>query len=102
MRRDRGDIRKAIKFQQQGLVIAKEVGDKESEGTAYGNLGSACIRLYDFPKAFDFIQKKLSIAKEIGNKVLEGSAYGSLGGLYNDLGDYEKNNRVWPAKSENL
>ena len=90
MYRKRGDIRKAIKFQQQGLVIAKEVGDKESEETAYGNLGTACIRLYDFPKAFDFIQKKLSIVKEIGSKVLEGSAYEKLGRLYYDLGDRKK------------
>lgn len=31
----RCDFRKAIEFNEQGLVIAKEVGDKELEGKAY-------------------------------------------------------------------
>ena len=65
---DLGDFRKAIGFFQQGLAIAKEVGDKESEGSAYWNLGIAYSSLYDFPKAIEFYQKEVSIAKEIGDK----------------------------------
>ena len=77
-----GDFRKAIDFFQQGLAIAKEVGDKESEGRAYGNLGIAYNYLYDVSKAVDFHQKKVSIEKLIGDRLSEGEEYLNLGELY--------------------
>ena len=64
----RGDYRKVIEFYQQGLTIAKEVGDKELERMAYWNLGIAYSSLYDFPKAGELYQKNANIAKEIGDK----------------------------------
>ena len=71
------------------LVIAKEVGDKESEGKAHGHLGIAHSSLYDFPKAFEFYQKKVSIAKQINNKKSEKAEYINLGGVYcDDVGDF--------------
>ena len=72
---DLGDFRKAIEFFQQGLTIAKEVGDKESEGRAYWKLGIAYSSLYDFPKTIEFYQKNVSNAKEIGNKKSEAMGY---------------------------
>ena len=77
-----GDFRDAIEFFQQGLAIAKEVGDKESEGRAYGNLGIAYNYLYDVSKAVDFHRKKVSIARLIGDRLSEGEEYLSLGELY--------------------
>ena len=77
-----GDFRKAIESFQQGLAIAKEVGHKESEGRAYGNLGIAYNYLYDVSKAVDFHQKKVSIAKLIGDRLSEGEEYLNLGELY--------------------
>ena len=76
---DLGDFRKAIEFFQQGLAIAKEVGDKESEGRAYGNLGIAYNYLYDVSKAVDFHRKKVSIARLIGDRLSEGEEYLNLG-----------------------
>jgi hypothetical protein len=35
-----GDFSKAIEYHTQHLAIAKEVGDRAGEGTAYGNLGT--------------------------------------------------------------
>ena len=87
-----GDYRKATAFYQQGLTIAKEVGDKETEERAYGKLGGAYASLYDFPKAIEFYQKNVSIAKEIGNKKSEEMGYNWLGCVYcDDLGDFCKN-----------
>ena len=77
-----GDFRDAIEFFQQGLAFAKEVGDKESEGRAYGNLGIAYNYLYDVSKAVDFHQKKVSIARLIGDRLSEGEEYLNLGELY--------------------
>ena len=58
----RGDFRKAVEFYQQGLAIAKEVGDKELQQAAYWNLGTAYYSNYDFPKAIEFHQKNVSVA----------------------------------------
>ena len=71
----RGDYRKAIEFYQQGLTIAKEIGDKQSKGRAYWNLGVQYSSLYDFPKEIEFYQKNVSIAKEIENKKSEKMGY---------------------------
>ena len=43
--RNLGDFNKAIEYQTQHLAIAKEVGDRAGEGTAYGNqIGRASCR----------------------------------------------------------
>ena len=84
------DYKKAIEFYQESLSIAKETGNKGSEGKAYTGLGCAYRSRGDYKKAIEFYQQSLSIAKEIGNKVSEGGAYGNLGIAYDSLGDYKK------------
>ena len=36
-----GYYRKAIKYHEKDLKIAKEIGDRGGEGRGYGNLGNA-------------------------------------------------------------
>jgi len=72
------------------LEIARQIGDKQGEGNAYGNLGNAYSRLGDYPKAIEYHQKNLEIARQIGDKQGEGNAYGNLGNAYSRLGDYPK------------
>ena len=89
-----GDLKKAIKYYNLHLKIAKEVGDKPGEGKAYGNLGKAHDSLGDFKKAIEYHNLDLKIAKEVGDKHGEGSAYSNLGNAYRSLGDFRKNYRV--------
>ena len=84
------DFRKAIELGHQGLVIAKEVGEKVVEGKAYWNLSIAYSSLYDFRKAIDFYQKIVSIAKETENKRLEGISYIALGCVSDPRCDFRK------------
>ena len=70
--------------------MAKEIGDKGSEGKVYNNLGNAYYSLGDYKKTIEFCQQSLSIAKETGNKGSEGKAYTGLGIAYRFLGDYKK------------
>ena len=63
-----GDFKQAIKYHNQHLSIAKEIGDKAGEGGAYGNLGNAYRSLGDFKQAIKYHNQRLSIAKEIGDK----------------------------------
>ena len=39
------DFKRAIKYHEIGLCIAKEVGDRAGEGGSYGNLGNTYQRL---------------------------------------------------------
>ena len=76
------DFKKAVKFHQQSLSIAKDIGDKGLAGKADTNLGNAYHSLGDYKKGIEFHQQSLSIAKEIGDKGLESEAYTNLGIAY--------------------
>ena len=84
------NYKKAIKYYNLHLKIAKEVGNKYEEGNTYGNLGNAHFKLSDFKKAIEYHNLHLEIAKEVGDKHGEGNAYGNLGNAYHRLGDFKK------------
>ena len=77
-----GKFQEAIEYLNQRLSIAKEVGDRAGEGTAYGNLGNAYRSLGKFQEAIEYLNQCLSIAKEVGDRAGEGTAYGNLGNAY--------------------
>ena len=85
----RGDYQKAIDYHKKLLKTAKEIGDRDGEGAAYGNLGNSYQSLGDYQKAIEYHEKRLKIAKEIGDLVGEGRAYGNLGNSYQLLGGYQ-------------
>ena len=64
-----------INHHKQRLRIAKELGDRAGEGSAYGNLGNAYRHLGDFKQAVKYHNQRLSIAKELGDRAGEGRAY---------------------------
>ncbi|KAL9981543.1 hypothetical protein ACROYT_G010255 [Oculina patagonica] len=72
------------------LKIAKTVGDKAGEGSAYSNIGEAFYCLGDFRYAIDFCELSLKVANEIGDRACEGRAYGNLGNAFRKLGDFRK------------
>ena len=83
-------IKKAIKYHEKDLKIAKEIGELGGEGGAYGNLGNAYQSLSDYQKAIQYHEKRLKIANEISDRAGEGRANGNLGNAYQSLGDYQK------------
>jgi tetratricopeptide (TPR) repeat protein len=70
--------------------MAKEMGDRAGEGTAYGNLGIAYRSQGDFSKAIEYQTQHLAIAKEVGDRAGEGAAYGNLGNTCQSQGDVSK------------
>ena len=85
-----GDYDQAIKYHQQRLTIAQQIGNRQGEGTALGNLGIAYYRLGDYNQAIKYQQQHLTIAQQIGNRYGEGIALGNLGNAYHRLGDYDQ------------
>ncbi|XP_067047934.1 tetratricopeptide repeat protein 28-like [Acropora muricata] len=84
------DYQKAIEYQEKRLKKAIESGDRDKEGAAYRNLGSAFHSLSDHRKAIVHHEKALKIAIEIGDRGGEGRAYGNLGSAFQSLSDYPK------------
>ena len=83
-------LKKALKYHEKDLKIAKEIGDRAGEGKAYGNLGIAYNSLGDFRKTIKYHKKHLKIAIEIGDRAGEREAYGNLGNAHTSLGDFQK------------
>ena len=73
-----------------GLSIAKETGDRKSQGGAYINLGIAYQSLGDSNKAIKLNELGLSIAKETGDRKSQGYAYMNLSVAYQSVGDSKK------------
>jgi tetratricopeptide (TPR) repeat protein len=85
-----GEVRKAVGFYEQCLIIHREIGDKRGEGHALGNLGAAYYRLGEVRKAIGCHEQALAINREIGDKRGEGVDLGNLGLAYADLGEVRK------------
>ena len=85
-----GDFRQAVKYHNQYLNIAKELGDRAGEGRAYGNLGISYDSLGDFKQAVKYHNQHLSIAKELGERAGEGRAYGNLGSAHQRPADLKQ------------
>ena len=87
---NRSQFRAALRSWEQALEIYQELGDRQGEGNALGNLGSAYANLGQYKRAIDFYEQHLAIARELGDRQGEGNALGNLGSTYADLGQYER------------
>ena len=84
-----GDYKKALKYYQLALSIAKDTGDKRKQACAYGNLGIVYCELGDLKKAEEYYQQCLSIAKDAGDHVEQAHAYGHLGNIHCTVGNFK-------------
>ena len=85
-----GEYGKAKTYQENALVITKEIGDKQGEAACYGNLGTVYQSLGEYGKAKTYLENALVVTKELGDKRAEATSYGNLGCVYKLLGEYEK------------
>ena len=81
---------KAIAADQESLNLSKEIGDRQGEGKALGNLGTIYIKLGEYQQAIDCIKQYLDITQETGDRRGEGIALGNLAIVYNDRGEYQR------------
>lgn len=71
-------------------MIAREIKDRQGEGSVLTNLGSVYLALGNYAKVIDYSQQSLAIAQEIRDRQNEGAALGNLGNAYFLLGSYAK------------
>ena len=84
-----GDYKKALKYYQLFLSIAKDVGDKRKQAHAYQDFGIVYHHLGDLKKAEEYYQQGLSIAKDAGDHVEQARAYGHLGNIHCAVGNFK-------------
>jgi tetratricopeptide (TPR) repeat protein len=85
-----GRMQDAINSHKQGLVKAREAGDRHGEGIAISNLGVAYFYLGDTSSAIECQEQAIAISLELGNKHAEAQAKGDLGNVYYLLRDYHR------------
>ena len=83
-----GDFKTAIRYYERYLEIAKELGDRQGEGSAYGNIGNAHDNLGNPKKAITYFECYLKLAKEVGDRPAERKACCNLGNAYVRVGDF--------------
>ena len=85
-----GGLEQGHRVPRAELAIAKEVGDRAGEGSAYANLGVAYQSQGAFSKAIEYHVQGLVIAKEVGDRAGEVRAYANLGTCHMHLNEFVK------------
>ena len=85
-----GEYVKAKEFLENSLPIAKEIGDRKGEGSAYGYLGDVNLSLGKYTKAKEYFENAHVIAVDIGCRKGEALCYERLGVMFPKTGEYFK------------
>jgi len=85
-----GEVRRAIGYYEQCLVIHREIGDRRGEGNDLGNLGNTYADLGEVRRAIEYHEQELAISRAIGDRRGEGAELGNLGNAYAALGEVRR------------
>lgn len=85
-----GELQKAVELQERGLMLSREAGNREHEGSALNNIGNLYKTLGDYEKAIFYLTQALDIQRETLDKRGEAIVLNNLGGCYLLLGDLPK------------
>ncbi len=85
-----GQIIRAIEYHEQALAMAREIGNRKSEGNQLGFLGLCYRILGQITRAIEYHEQALAMAREIRNRKIEGHQLGNLGLCYQTLGQFTR------------
>ena len=85
-----GDYRQAIDLHTQALAIARDIGDRQGEGDALGNLGICHCQPGRLPAGHRPAHPGPGHRPRHGDRQGEGTALGNLGNCHLSLGDYRQ------------
>jgi tetratricopeptide (TPR) repeat protein len=75
---------------QQGLALAKKIGDKVGEVRTLNGIGGVYKSLGQYLKALEYFEQSLVISKAIEDKSGQGPILYNIGEVYKSLGQYLK------------
>ena len=82
--------RQRIAWLEAALAACQRLGDRQAEGHALGNLGTAWTELGEPKKAIFYFKQDLAVAREIGDRRGEGTTLNNLGNAWTELGETEE------------
>ncbi|MGI8786341.1 MAG: CHAT domain-containing protein [Pyrinomonadaceae bacterium] len=88
--RQLGEYQTSIELTQRGLTLAREIKNREHEGSALNNLGVEYKELGDYEKGILYLTQALDIQRETNDKRGEAIVLNNLGGCYLLNGDLTK------------
>lgn len=86
----RGDFAQGVKYAQEGLDVASQVGNKEMVASLNGTIGDIYYAQGDYKKALEYINKCYEGAKAINNNHFIRDIYLSYASIYAKLNDFKK------------
>lgn len=86
----RSDYDQARKYNERGLAMRREIGDKSGIGASLNNLGSTAADQNDFEAARTYLLESLEIARELGVPWKLFSALNNLGVVATNVGRYDE------------
>lgn len=85
------DPEKGIKYGEQGVALAEEIGWEKGLADNYSSLGiNYCLGKSDFPKAIEYFEKALKVFEKIGPRKNVASTLGYIGFIYRNQSEYAK------------
>ncbi|KAK3736521.1 hypothetical protein QZH41_009402 [Actinostola sp. cb2023] len=92
----------AVTYCKNCIDLAKELGNKEDEMSAYLYLGKAYLEMEQYDDAVTYCKNCIDLAKELGNKEDEMSAYLCLGKAYLEMEQYDDAVNIYSKKCIDL
>jgi CHAT domain-containing protein len=85
-----GELQKYIELEERGLLLSREMGNREHEGSALNNIGNGYKTFGDYEKAIFNLTQALDIQRETNDKRGEAIVLNNLGGCYLLQGNLQK------------
>jgi len=85
-----GELQKYIELEERGLLLSREMGNREHEGSALNNIGNGYKTFGDYEKAIFYLTQALEIQRETNDKRGEAIVLNNLGGCYLLQGNLQK------------
>jgi serine phosphatase RsbU (regulator of sigma subunit)/Tfp pilus assembly protein PilF len=85
-----GDIKKAIEYHTQSLILLMEIGDKHGIAQSYNNMGTIYNEQGNVATALEYFHKSLKMQEETKDEVGIATSLNNLGSVYESQGDTTK------------
>jgi len=83
----KGDIDNALFYHSRHLFLSRELGYKEEEATAIGNIAMIYNKKGDIDKALDYYEQSLKLTSD---EKVKAPIYNNIALIYNKKGNYQK------------
>ncbi|MBN2008463.1 CHAT domain-containing protein [candidate division KSB1 bacterium] len=85
-----GKLHEGIAFEEQALMLARQIGEETEITRNINNLGVDYRNLGNYLKALQYFQEALAGAQALNDRVREGLALRNIGSAYRAMGDFHK------------